>query len=211
MGSTVFANGMGISHAGSGGKSMSQAPDVCKTLVAIVVVPIPYTNIAESADLADGSATVKIGGNMVAIKGCNYSKSTGDENGSLNGIISGKIQGKAEFTQYSMDVKIEGNNACRNGDMTTQNEGNTTGMNQDSAGQPAEIEVAALEEGPVTLEVELFNKKNEPMAGENYEVYDDNNEMVASGQLDDNGYVFITDLQKVRHHVKFPDVEKTAE
>ncbi len=126
MGSTVFANGNGISHVGSGGKS-TVAPDVCLTTIGKAVIPIPYTNTAESADLADGSTTVFIEGNSAAIKGCCYSKSTGDEPGDRKGISSGTITDKAEFVNYSFDVKIEGKNACRNGDLMTHNKKNAMG------------------------------------------------------------------------------------
>ena len=126
MGSKIFANSMGISHKNSGGKSLV-FPDVCLTQVGPATVPVPYPNMAESADLADGSQTVKLEGQMAAIKGCNYSKSTGDEAGTNNGVISGKITGKAEFIMYSPNVKIEGNNVCRNGDMMTHNEMNILG------------------------------------------------------------------------------------
>lgn len=126
MGSNVFANGMGISHKGSGAMS-TVSPDVCKTPAGPSVVPIPYTNMAKSADLAQGSKTVKINGQSVAIKGCSYSISTGDEPGSAGGVASGKTKGKAEFVSYSFDVKIEGKNVCRNGDLMTHNDKNTMG------------------------------------------------------------------------------------
>jgi len=124
--STVFANNMGISHKGSGANS-TVFPDVCMTPVGHSSVPIPYSNLAKSADIANGSVTVKIEGKMGAIKGCNYSKSTGDEPGSDKGISSGTITDKAEFVTYSPNVKIEGKNACRNGDIMTHNKKNTVG------------------------------------------------------------------------------------
>ena len=126
MGTTVFANCMGISHKNSGGKSIV-FPDICLTPVGPAVVPIPYPNLAQSSDIANGSVTVKIDGQMATIKDCNYSKSTGDEPGTNNGVASGKIQGKAEFIIYSFDVKIEGKNACRMGDTMTHNNKNTIG------------------------------------------------------------------------------------
>ena len=124
--STVFANDMGISHKGSGANS-TVFPDVCMTPVGKSSVPIPYSNLAESADIADGSETVKFEGEMGAIKGCNYSKSTGDEPGSDKGVSSGTITDKAEFVTYSPNVKIEGKNACRNGDIMTHNKKNAVG------------------------------------------------------------------------------------
>jgi len=44
MGQTTHSNGRGISHKGSGGKSMV-FPDVCLTQIGNAVVPIPYSNM----------------------------------------------------------------------------------------------------------------------------------------------------------------------
>lgn len=121
--STVFANGQGITNKGSGAVVVS-GPDVCLTPMGSSVVPIPYTNVARSVSLADGSKTVKIEGAMGAIDGCCYKKSTGDEPGSNKGVGSGTIKDKAEFINYSFDVKIEGKGACRNSDPMTQNNKN---------------------------------------------------------------------------------------
>ncbi len=126
MGSTVFANMMGISHKGSGGKS-PVFPDVCKTPSPAGPVPIPYPNLAESSNVAKGSKKVKIQGKMAAVKGSNYSTSVGDEAGSAGGVVSGKTKGKAEFILNSFDVKIEGKNACRMGDTMTHNDKNAIG------------------------------------------------------------------------------------
>ena len=126
MSSKVYANGMSISNKGSGAMS-TVFPDVCKTPVGSAVVPIPYPNTAKSADVADGTKTVKIEGEMGTNKGCNYSTSTGDEAGSSKGLISGKTKGKAEFMLSSFDVKLEGKNACRMGDMMTHNDKNALG------------------------------------------------------------------------------------
>lgn len=121
--STVFANGQGITNKGSGAVVVS-GPDVCLTPMGSSVVPIPYTNVAGSVSLADGSKTVKIEGAMGAIDGCCYKKSTGDEPGVKKGVGSGTIKDKAEFINYSFDVKIEGKGACRNSDPMTQNNKN---------------------------------------------------------------------------------------
>lgn len=126
MPSTVFANNMGISHKGSGAKSVV-FPDVCKTPSPGGPIPIPYPNLAESSNLAQGTTTVKIEGQMAAISGCSYAISTGDEPGSAGGVISSKFKGKAEFILYSFDVKLDGKNACRMGDMMTHNDKNAIG------------------------------------------------------------------------------------
>lgn len=126
MGSTVFVNGMGLSHEKSGGMS-PVFPDVCKTPSPAGPVPIPYPNIGRSSDTADGSKSVKIQGSSTMLKGSNYKTSTGDEAGSAGGVASGKTKGKCEFTLYSFDVKIEGKNVCRMGDMMTHNDKNAVG------------------------------------------------------------------------------------
>jgi uncharacterized Zn-binding protein involved in type VI secretion len=127
MPSTVFANAMGFSHQKSGGIS-TVFPDVCKTPTPGGPVPIPYPNVGRSGDTTDGSKSVKVeGGNSTMLKGSNYKMSTGDEAGSVGGVVSSKIKGKCEFTLYSFDVKVEGKNVCRMGDMLTHNDKNAVG------------------------------------------------------------------------------------
>ncbi len=121
--STVFANGQGITNKGSGAVVVS-GPDVCLTPMGPSVVPIPYTNVARSTSLADGTKTVKIYGTMGANAGCCYKTSTGDEPGVRKGVGSATIKDKAEFINFSFDVKIEGKGACRNSDPMTQNNKN---------------------------------------------------------------------------------------
>lgn len=127
MGPDVFANGRGIAHGGSQGLSMV-FPDVCQTPSPAGPIPIPYPNIARSADTADGPKSVKIKGNMPAVEDANYSTSTGDEAGSAGGgVMSGSTKGKAEFITSSFDVKFEGKNVCRLGDMMFHNKKNGMG------------------------------------------------------------------------------------
>ncbi|MCA9686891.1 MAG: DUF4150 domain-containing protein, partial [Myxococcales bacterium] len=61
------------------------------------------------------------------VKGAKYSKSSGDEPGSLGGIMSGVNRDAAEFMLYSFDVKFEGKGVCRLGDMLFHNKKNTLG------------------------------------------------------------------------------------
>jgi hypothetical protein len=51
--------------------------------------------------------------------------STGDEAGSLLGVASNKIKGKAEFVNYSFDVKFEGKGVARALDPMLHNDKNT--------------------------------------------------------------------------------------
>src|SRR2546425_1465839 len=108
MGVTVGVNKMSVIHANSSGISPA-FPDVCKTPSPAGPIPIPYPNIAKSSDTASGSSQVKCDGNAICLKDSNFSMSTGDEAGSAGGgVASNKIKGKAEFVNYSFDVKVEG-------------------------------------------------------------------------------------------------------
>jgi uncharacterized Zn-binding protein involved in type VI secretion len=127
MPSTVFANGMGLSHEGSGGRNLV-FPDVCKTPSPGGPIPIPYPNLGQSSDTHNGSRSVKVEGKSTMLKGSDYKTSTGDEAGSAGGgVVSSKTKGKCEFVLYSFDVKIEGKNACRMGDTLTHNDRNALG------------------------------------------------------------------------------------
>ncbi|MCY1031891.1 DUF4150 domain-containing protein [Corallococcus sp. BB11-1] len=125
MGTTVGVNKMSIVHKDSNGVTMAM-PDVCKTPSPAGPVPIPYPNIARSADTAKGSETVLAEGKPVCVKDSNFSTSTGDEAGTAGGgVASNKTKGKAEFVNYSFDVKFEGKNVARAMDLMTHNDKNT--------------------------------------------------------------------------------------
>src|SRR5216110_328902 len=126
MAQTTFANLRGIAHKGSGGMSTA-FPDVCKTPSPAGPVPIPYPNIGQASDTSDGPTKVKTDGEMPMVKGAKYSKSSGDEAGSLFGVVSNKNMGECEFMMYSFDVKFEGKNVCRMGDPLFHNKKNIMG------------------------------------------------------------------------------------
>ena len=63
-------------------------PDVCKTPAAPSPLPIPYPNIGQSSDTSQGPTTVKTDGQMPMVKGATYSRSSGDEAGTLGGVLS---------------------------------------------------------------------------------------------------------------------------
>ena len=126
MAQTVFANGRGVDHKGSGGMS-PVFPDVCKTPTPAGPIPIPYPNIGMASDTSKGPKKVKVDGKMPMAKGAKYSMTTGDEAGSATGVISSKIKGEAEYMLYSFDVKMEGKNACRLGDPLFHNKKNIMG------------------------------------------------------------------------------------
>ena len=103
MPATTNVNMRTVVHASSSGIATA-FPDVCLTPSPAGPIPIPYPNIAQSSDTAQGSQTVTIDGNPVMIQGLNFSTSTGDEAGSAGGVVSALTKGKAEFILYSFDV-----------------------------------------------------------------------------------------------------------
>ncbi|MDY7230921.1 DUF4150 domain-containing protein [Hyalangium rubrum] len=101
-------------------------PDVCKTPSPGGPIPIPYPNVAKSSDTAKGTKKVSVGGNPVCVKDSNFSTSTGDEAGAAGGgVASSKTKGKAEFVNFSFDVKFEGKNVARAFDPMLHNDKNT--------------------------------------------------------------------------------------
>ncbi|MCH9686869.1 MAG: DUF4150 domain-containing protein [Deltaproteobacteria bacterium] len=126
MGQDTFANSRGIVHKGSGGMSLV-FPDVCKTPTPGGPVPIPYPNTGQASDTSKGPPTVCCDGEMPMVKGAKYSKTTGDEPGTVGGVVSGVNRDVAEFMMYSFDVKFEGKGVCRLGDPLFHNKKNILG------------------------------------------------------------------------------------
>ncbi|AEI63718.1 DUF4150 domain-containing protein [Corallococcus macrosporus] len=125
MANHVGVNKMSVVTKDSNGTSVA-FPDVCKTPSPAGPIPIPYPNIAKSSDTAKGSKTVTVDGNPPCLKDSHFSTSTGDEGGTAGGgVVSGKTKGKAEFVNYSFDVKIEGKNVARAMDLMLHNDKNT--------------------------------------------------------------------------------------
>lgn len=128
---TIKVNGVvnSLVHKGSNGISTATIPDVCKTPTPGGPVPIPYPNISMSSSLAKGTTTVKAdGGNMIAIKGSEFSISSGDEPGTVGGVVSNTFKKESTWITYSFDVKMDGANACRFTDKKFQNHQNTVDM-----------------------------------------------------------------------------------
>src|SRR4029077_20054819 len=124
MGNQVYANGNEVSCKAAAGKSICAMPDVCFTPPLTPAtppgVPIPYPNTGMASDTSSGSKTVQISGSEVMLKDSSFFKtSTGDEAGNApkKNVITSVIQGKCYYTAWSMDVKIEGENAVRHLDM----------------------------------------------------------------------------------------------
>jgi uncharacterized Zn-binding protein involved in type VI secretion len=124
MAATVNVNKRTVVHKSSNGIVTAPGTDVCNTPTPGGPVPTPYPNIAQSTNTASGSSKVKMDGNPIMLSSSNFSTSTGDEAGnSPGGVVSAKFKGKAEFINYSFDVKVEGKGVPRLGDMMVQNKG----------------------------------------------------------------------------------------
>lgn len=134
MANDVFANGRELACKAGSGKSICAFPDVCFTPPENPTtppgVPIPYPNTGMANDTTSGSKKVKISGKEVMLKNKSYfKKSIGNEAGSAakKGVVTSTNRGKVYFTAWSMDVKIEGENAVRHLDMTTHNHASLPG------------------------------------------------------------------------------------
>jgi len=149
MAASANVNNRTVVHKSSNGIA-TNFPDLCKTQCGPAVVPIPYPNIAMSSDTAKGSTSVKIDGNPIMLKDSNFSTSTGDEAGAIGGIVSGCTKGKAEFINYSFDVKVDGKNVPRLGDMMIQNKKNTPPMPEV---QPPLVVVPAMDKEEVVNKI----------------------------------------------------------
>lgn len=149
-------------HKGSISVSTATLPDVCKTPSPGGPVPVPYPNISFSKDLANGTKTVTAdGGNMIAIKGSEYSSSIGDEPGTAGGVKSSTNMKESKWITYSFDVKMDGQNACRLSDKKTQNHANTVdAMGDIQAVVPADT---------CDLEIDCEEKKNDKRPGKKWD------------------------------------------
>ena len=134
MANDVFANGREVSCKAASGKSICAFPDVCftppQTPATPPGVPIPYPNTGMGSDTSKGSRNVKISGKEVMLKNKSmFKKSMGDQAGCApkKGVVTSQTGGKVYFNSWSMDVKIEGENAVRHLDLTTHNHGSVPG------------------------------------------------------------------------------------
>jgi Toxin PAAR-like domain/GHH signature containing HNH/Endo VII superfamily nuclease toxin 2 len=134
MSNQVYANDREISCKSGEGKSICAFPDVCMTPPENPAtppgVPIPYPNTGLASETTDGSKSVQISGKEVMLKNKSYfKKSMGDEAGcaAKKGVITSVNRGKVYFIAWSMDVKVEGENAVRHLDMTTHNHASPEG------------------------------------------------------------------------------------
>jgi len=124
----ILVNGLGLTHKGTSGISTATLPDVCKTPSPGGPVPVPYPNFADQGSLSNGTTTVMAKGKMIAIKGSEYSMSSGDEAGSAGGVTSSTFKKETAWISYSFDVKMDGQNACRHTDKKFHNHKNTVDL-----------------------------------------------------------------------------------
>lgn len=111
----------------AGGQVNATIPDVCKTPSPAGTIPIPYPNLAMPPTANPSTKKVFISGSPACTRASKFEPTNGDQAGTAGGVVSGKIMGKAVFTMASMKVKLEGNPATYQGNMTTHNENNTIG------------------------------------------------------------------------------------
>jgi hypothetical protein len=88
---------------------------------------------------------VTVDGNPIMLKGSVFSTSTGDEAGSAGGVASSCTKGKAEFTLYSFDVKVDGQNVPRLGDLMLQNKGSAPNTPPFPEVQPPQVVIPATD------------------------------------------------------------------
>jgi hypothetical protein len=86
-------------------------PDVCKTPTPVGPIPIPYPNIAQTAQAKQQSNKVKVGGKSVFTKSSNFKTSRGDQPGTIRGVMSNKVMGETSALKArlnAVNVKLQG-------------------------------------------------------------------------------------------------------
>jgi hypothetical protein len=186
--SNININGLTAVHKKSKGKLMTT--DVCMT--PPFCVPIPYSNLAESAMTDMGATSVKIQGSPACNAKSNFKMSTGDAPGVCSGVMSASIGQMAEFITFSNDVKIEGKPAVRNTDKMVSNMKNTGPM--PLMQPPAGMAMAGKAKAAKALEKEEFSLRwqaldpvtGEPIEGMPYSIILDG-KVVVSGKTGTDG------------------------
>jgi len=127
MSKKVFANGREITAKKSSTQVSGAMPDVCLSPPGPPAgpLPVPYPNFSKAKDLAEGSKTVKIGGQPIALKNqSSFKTSTGDEAATRSfgmGLVTHTIQGKTYHKSWSFDVLVDGKNVVSHMDLTSHN------------------------------------------------------------------------------------------
>lgn len=210
MGATVIVNNLTVVHKSSNGM-VSFMPDVCKTPAPPAPpVPIPYPNIAMSQDTSQGSKKVKVDGNPIMLKGSVFSKSTGDEAGSIGGVASNVTKGKAEFINYSFDVKVEGKNVPRLGDLMLGNKGSAPNTAPMAEIQPPAIVPPAtdqeIENPPDKIAIKVVDGKGDPVKDVKYKLKKPDG-TTEEGTLDNSGKIKVEKSAAGVGKISFPDLK----
>ena len=101
-------------------------PDVLQTPSPSGTVPVPYPNIAQLSAAGGTATTVTAGGRAVITEDSSIDSSSGGEAGTGGGP-GGEHLGQCTFGTFSKTVTAEGGGVVRQGDRTSQNDGNATG------------------------------------------------------------------------------------
>ena len=125
----VYANDEEIACRAADGVATTAFPDPCWSPPPPNGGPalVPYGNVAYARDIINGTATVFIGGQTVAIEDKAYfAASTGNEAATYafqKGDKTHVIKGKAYFRSWSPDVIFEGLGVDRHTDLVSHNHG----------------------------------------------------------------------------------------
>jgi hypothetical protein len=99
-------------------------PDVCKTPVGPVTVPLPYPNIGMCPTGVQATTKVLVSNMPALTQGSKLPMSQGDEAGVEGGVISGVIMGEIAFRSASSKVAFQGQKAVVLTAMTAHNGSN---------------------------------------------------------------------------------------
>lgn len=115
---------MGMPASSKAGGMCLGFPDVCKTPILGVPVPIPYPNMAQVSNAKKTVSKVVIENKETCVKPSKMKSSSGDEAGVQNGVISNKIMKKVVYKKASSKVQFKGKKAVYHTAMTAHNKGN---------------------------------------------------------------------------------------
>ncbi len=99
-------------------------PDVCKTPILGVPVPLPYPNIGMLSNADDAVDKVLIQNKETVVESSKIKQSNGDEAGVQQGIISNKQMEEIGFKGYSSKVQADGKKVVYHTAMTSHNYSN---------------------------------------------------------------------------------------
>jgi Toxin PAAR-like domain len=116
-------------------------PDVCKTPILGVPVPIPYPNIAQVSNADDCVDKVVIEKKKTVVESSKMSRSMGDEAGVQGGIISSTQMDEVNFETYSSKVYAKGKKICHLTSMSSHNGGKNANMPAGAQIAPSQTKV----------------------------------------------------------------------